>query len=116
MLSLGPGNQPSGVVVSGSDVDEEVTFPAITPPSPATVQFDVTNDDIAREPNEVYSLSLSTTTTGVSVGDATTITITDDDGKIHNNTTASFLHSPCSRFIIPAWVIYICDNFLTSLF
>lgn len=80
-LCIEPGSQPAGVVVSGAAVDATISFAANADPAPAAVQFNVTDDDISQEPVEVYLLSLSTITSGVSVGEDTEIRITSDDGK-----------------------------------
>ena len=67
--------------MSGSDVDMAITFAANAQPVPAVVQFAITDDSVSQEPVEVYSYSLSTNTTGVSVGAPTEIRITSDDSK-----------------------------------
>ncbi|XP_019860793.1 PREDICTED: uncharacterized protein LOC105315165 [Amphimedon queenslandica] len=77
----GPGSQPSSVVVSGADVSSAVTFApggSLTVPLPS---FVITNDDVALEDDESYSLSISdpSVTQNVIAADSTDIDITDDD-------------------------------------
>ena len=78
----GPGTQPSTVVISGSDVDSPVMFQAgdVSVPLP---NFGITDDTTALETNEMYQLSFSSSAPSqdVTLGNPTTITITDDDGK-----------------------------------
>ena len=49
--------------------------------------FDITNDITALETDEIYQLSFisSTPSQDVTLGNPTTITITDDDGELNQN-------------------------------
>ena len=80
----GPGVQPSTVVISGSDMDSTVIFQAgdVSVPLP---NFGITDDTTALETNEIYQLSLisSTPSQDVTLGVPTEITITDDDGELN---------------------------------
>ena len=82
----GPGLQPSTVIISGVAVSFTVTFP----PGQILVQlpvFDIIDDTTALETNEVYQLRFirSTPSQNVTLGNPTTITITDDDGELNYN-------------------------------
>ena len=84
-MFLGPGDQPSSVVVSGANVSSTVTFTSnssLTAPLPS---FVITNDDVALENVERYSLSISnpSVTQNVVATGSTDIDITDDDSKCH---------------------------------
>ena len=82
----GPGTQPSIVVISGSDVDSPVMFQAgdVSVPLP---NFGITDDTTALETNEMYQLSFSSSAPSqyVTLGNPTTITITDDDGELNQS-------------------------------
>ena len=82
----GPGTQPSTVVISGSDVDSPVMFQAgdVSVPLP---NFGITDDTTALETNEMYQLSFSSSAPSqdVTLGNPTTITITDDDGELNQS-------------------------------
>ena len=79
----GPGTQPSTVNISGSDVNSTVIFQAgdVSVPLP---NFNITDDTTALETNEIYQLSIisSTPSQDVTLGVPTEITITDDDGEL----------------------------------
>ena len=80
----GPVTQPSTVVISGSDVNSTVIFQAgdVSVPLP---DFGIIDDITALETNEIYQLSIITSTPsqGVTLGNPTTITITDDDSELN---------------------------------
>ena len=82
----GPGTQPSTVVISGSDVDSPVMFQVgdVSVPLP---NFGITDDTTALETNEMYQLSFrsSAPSQDVTLGNPTTITITDDDGELNQS-------------------------------
>ena len=81
---LGPGLQPSTVIISGVAVSFTVTFPPGQ--FPVTLpDFNIRDDTTALETNEVYQLSFisSTPSQGVALGSPTEITITDDDGELN---------------------------------
>ena len=80
MFYLGPGDQPEDIVVSGRDVSETIDQ------LPATISFTITNDDVALEGEEIYSLTISVissdgplTVGGANLYNSTQITIIDDD-------------------------------------
>ena len=83
---LGPGTQPSTVVISGSDVDSTVLFEAGDASVPLP-NFVITDDTTALETNEIYQLSFisSTPSEDVTLGVPTKITITDDDGELNQS-------------------------------
>ena len=72
----GPGTTMDGIGISGTDVNTTVTLPA-------TVTFNITDDDVSLEVNETYSLTVTTSdSSGIFEERTTTIIITDDvDGK-----------------------------------
>ena len=101
-MFLGPGDQPSSVVVSGANVSSTVTFASggsLTAPLPS---FVITNDDVALEDVERYSLSISnpSVTQNVVAAGSTDIDITDDDSKCHY-----ILYCHCHYCIV---IFYFC--------
>uniref|UniRef100_A0A1X7VF48 Calx-beta domain-containing protein n=1 Tax=Amphimedon queenslandica TaxID=400682 RepID=A0A1X7VF48_AMPQE len=81
LVSGGPGSQPSSVVVSGANVSSTVTFAANSSLTESLPSFVITNDDVALETVESYSLSISnpSVTQNVVAADSTGIAIRDDD-------------------------------------
>ena len=69
-------------------MDSTVIFQAgdVSVPLP---DFNITDDTTALETNEIYQLSIisSTPSQGVTLGVPTEITITDDDGELNQNKT-----------------------------
>ena len=82
-MFLGPGSQPSSVVVSGTNVSSTVTFSSGGSLSVPLPPFGIMNDVVALETLERYSLSLSnpSVTGNVVAADSTDITIMDNDSK-----------------------------------
>ena len=72
----GPGTTMDGIGISGTAVNTTVTLPA-------TVTFNITDDDVSLEVNETYSLTVTTSDSSEIFEErTTTIIITDDvDGK-----------------------------------
>ena len=72
--------------MSGSNVDSTVMFEAgdISVPLP---NFNITDDTTALETDEIYQLRFSSSTPSqdVTLGNPTTITITDDDGELNQS-------------------------------
>ena len=83
---LGPGTQPSTIIISGSDVDSTIIFQAGVVSVPLS-DFNITDDTTALETNEIYQLRFisSTPSQNVTLGIPTEITITDDDGELNQN-------------------------------
>ena len=83
---LGPGTQPSTVIVSGSDVDSTVIF-QVGDVSVLLPSFIITDDIIGLETDEIYQLNLfsSIPSQNIALGKPTAIAITDDDGKLNKN-------------------------------
>jgi hypothetical protein len=70
----GPGTQPPTVRISGTDVDEMLTS------FPATVTFDINDDDAALEDIEMYTLVLIPSDPSITISQNTSrIFILDDD-------------------------------------
>ena len=68
----GPNRSMADVRISGTDVSELIT-------SPATVNFDINDDEVSIEVDEIYSLTLHPNDTAVIVMERmTSIIITDD--------------------------------------
>ena len=65
-------------------ISNTVTFPPGQMPVPLP-NFGITDDTTALETNEIYQLSFNTSTPSqdVTLGNPTTITITDDDGELN---------------------------------
>ena len=80
----GPGQQPDTVIISGVQISNTVTFPPGQMPVPLP-NFGITDDTTALETNEIYQLSFNTSTPSqdVTLGNPTTIIITDDDGELN---------------------------------
>ena len=75
----GPDDAQTSVVISGMTLEENITS------LPATVMFEISNDEVALEDDEVYSLDLSTSDPRIVSGGnnelfaSTQITIEDED-------------------------------------
>ena len=75
----GPDDAQTSVVISGMTLEENITS------LPATVMFEISNDEVALEDDEVYSLDLSTSDPRIVPGGnnelfaSTQITIEDED-------------------------------------
>ena len=98
-LSCSTGPPPSQIFVriSGSAVDETITA------LPATVTFNISDDDSAVEANEVYFLTLTSDDPDVLFQqDTTQIMITDDDRMLL--TYACAIHIQGYR-CITAWLL-----------
>lgn len=76
MYSAGPNTNVAGVRFSGTKVDAVVTVPAR---GPVTVTFNITDDMVSGEADEIYSLAMIPTDPTVVIQQRfTTIIITDD--------------------------------------
>ena len=77
IYASGPDTTMDGVHISGTDVNTTVTLPA-------TITFNITDDDISLEANETYSLTVTTSDSSVVIEEpTTTIIITDDVDGIY---------------------------------
>ena len=84
---IGPGSQLSSVIISGSVVNQNITFPAGSSASISRT-FPIMNDQTALETVESYSLNIGShffpDPDAVNLGGGAGILIADDDGIIYN--------------------------------
>ena len=80
--SLGPGSQPSSVVVSGVQYSTTVDFlPGTRAFMPVEISsFMIRDDEVGLESTEEYQLRFIDSSEIVTLGPATTIRIVDEDG------------------------------------
>ena len=82
---LGPAPQPSTVVISGTNVEESLTFDASTHYN--FINVAINDDQVSLEDVEQYQLTfVGTNSDRVNFGDPTLIRITDDDRKFFHIT------------------------------
>ena len=86
MNFLGPGSQPSTVVISGTDVSSSVMF-AAGGSLQRNLSFTINDDDVALEDIESYQLRFGSTNPSdrVTTGNPTTVGIIDDDRKCNKS-------------------------------
>ena len=83
----GPGTQPSSVIVSGVQYSQSIYFPAGSQSfTPVLIpSFMIDDDQVGLESLEEYQLMMTDASRilNVALGQPTTISIADDDGKIN---------------------------------
>ncbi len=100
----GPGMQPSSVVVSGVQYSQSIYFPAGSQAfTPVFIpSFMINDDQVGLESLEEYQLMMTDTSRVLNVvlGQPTTISIADEDGKINGFTHNIITQYYCSSAVV----------------
>lgn len=80
-IVIGPGSQPATVHISGAYVFGSNTFTAFGSRTGFVASFDITDDDVAMETVESYTIAFTSPSNNkrIQFGPPTTVHINDDD-------------------------------------